>query len=104
MIDDSWKTRLKNAREFTKKFLRFNGVLLLEPSGVLFEAIPTKLRGMVDVDPERDDFFRVIVEERLRLSSRAELSDIETKRLEKALKDPRKRNLLWHLRADGSPR
>jgi hypothetical protein len=59
---------------------------LIEPYGVLFEAIPTKLRGMVDVDPERDDFFRVIVEERLRLSSRGQLSDIETKRLEKALK------------------
>ncbi len=59
---------------------------LIEPSGVLFEAVPTKLRGMVDVDPERDDFFRVIVEERLRLSFRAGLSDIETKRLEKALK------------------
>jgi hypothetical protein len=59
---------------------------LIEPYGVLFEAIPTKLRGMVQVDPEQDDFFKVIVEERLRLSSRGDLSDIETKRLEKALK------------------
>jgi hypothetical protein len=59
---------------------------LIEPSGVLFELVPTKLRGMVEVDPERDDFFRVIVEERLRLSSCADLSDIESKRLEKALK------------------
>ena len=41
---------------------------------------------MVDVDPESDDFFRVIVEERLRLSSRRDLSEIEKKRLEKALK------------------
>jgi hypothetical protein len=41
---------------------------------------------MVQVDPEQDDFFKVIVEERLRLSSRGDLSDIETKRLEKALK------------------
>ena len=59
---------------------------LIEPSGVLFEAIPTKLRGSVEVDPERDDFFKVIVEERLRLSSRGDQSDTETKRLEKALK------------------
>jgi hypothetical protein len=59
---------------------------LIEPSGVLFELVPTKLRGMVEVDPERDDFFRVIVEERLRLSSRRTQSDIETKRLEKVLK------------------
>ncbi len=33
-----------------------------------------------------EDFFRVIVEERLRLSSRGDQSDTETKRLEKALK------------------
>jgi hypothetical protein len=59
---------------------------LIEPSGVLFEAIPTKLRGIVPVDPEREDLFRVIVEERLRLSSRGDQSDTETKRLEKALK------------------
>ena len=59
---------------------------LIEPDGVLSELIPTKLRGAVEVDPKRDDFFKVIVEERLRLSSRIELSDIETKRLNKALK------------------
>ncbi len=59
---------------------------LIEPSGVLFELIPTKLRGMVEVDPEHNDFFKSVVEERLRLSSRGELSDIEIKRLEKALK------------------
>jgi hypothetical protein len=59
---------------------------LIEPSGTLFEAIPTKLRGMVHVDPEHHDFFRVIVDERLSLSSRGELSDIEAKRLDKALK------------------
>jgi formylglycine-generating enzyme required for sulfatase activity len=44
------------------------------------------LRGIVEVDPAQEDFFRVIVEERLRLSSRRELSDTESKRLEKALK------------------
>jgi hypothetical protein len=59
---------------------------LIEPSGTLFEANPTKLRGMVQVDPEHDDFFRVIVDERLRLSSRSNLSAIEAKRLDKALK------------------
>jgi hypothetical protein len=59
---------------------------LIEPRGVLFELVPTKLRGIVEVDPERDDFFRVIVEERLRLSSRADLADTERTRLEKALK------------------
>jgi hypothetical protein len=52
----------------------------------LFELVPTKLRGAVEVDPERDDFFKVIVEERLRLASRDDFPDSETKRLEKALK------------------
>jgi len=61
-------------------------VFLIEPCGVLFELAPTRLRGIVEVDPERDDFFRVIVEERLRLSSRADLADLESKRLERALK------------------
>jgi hypothetical protein len=59
---------------------------LIEPSGTVFEAVPTKLRGIVEVDPERDDFFRVIVDERLSLSSRGDLSAIEVKRLDKALK------------------
>jgi len=59
---------------------------LIEPCGVLFELIPTKLRGIVEVDPEHNDFFKYIVEERLRLSSRGDLSDIQAKRLEKALK------------------
>jgi len=59
---------------------------LIEPSGTLFEGIPTKLRGMVQVDPDHDDFFRVIVDERLSLSSRGEFSEVEAKRLDKALK------------------
>ena len=52
----------------------------------MFEAIPTKLRGMVHVDPKHDDFFRLIVDERLSLSSRGDVSDIEAQRLDKALK------------------
>ncbi len=52
----------------------------------VYSITSTKLRGMVDVAPARQDFFRVIVEERLRVSSRRDLSEIERKRLEKALK------------------
>ncbi len=59
---------------------------LIEPDGVLSPLTSTKLRGMIEVDPNREDFFRMIVEERLRLSSRCNLSDVERKRLEKALK------------------
>ena len=58
---------------------------LIEPDGVAPGLTPTKLRGIVEVHPERDDFFRVIVEERLRLAHLADLSDSENKRLEKAL-------------------
>jgi hypothetical protein len=59
---------------------------LIEPAGTVFEAVPTKLRGLVEVDPERNDFFRAIVDERLSLSSRGDLPAIEAKRLDKALK------------------
>ena len=59
---------------------------LIEPCGMLPNLTLTKLRGTVEIDPTREDFFRVIVEERLRLSSRGDLSVVETKRLEKALK------------------
>jgi hypothetical protein len=59
---------------------------LIEACGTLPTLRPTRLRGIVEIDPEREDFFRVIVEERLSLSSRRGLSEIEHKRLEKALK------------------
>jgi hypothetical protein len=59
---------------------------MIEAHGTLSTLRPTKLRGLIEVDPERDDFFRVIVEERLRISAQRDLSDIERKRLEKALK------------------
>lgn len=59
---------------------------MIEPIGKFPNLRATKLLGMVDIDPEREDFFRIIVEERLRLSSRNDLSESERKRLEKALK------------------
>jgi hypothetical protein len=45
-----------------------------------------KLRGVVDVDPRKQDFFRVAIEERHRLLKRIDLSATEKKRLDKALK------------------
>jgi hypothetical protein len=59
---------------------------LIEPRGKLSGLRSTKLRGTVEVDPAHEDFFRVVVEERLRLSSRRGHSKVESKRLEKALK------------------
>jgi hypothetical protein len=40
----------------------------------------------VEVDPRTQDFFRVVVEERKRLPKRADISELERKRLDKALK------------------
>lgn len=70
----------------TRRVPKIVDAFLIEPCGVLPNLTPTKLRGTVEVDPERDDFFRVIIEERLRLSSRADIADVERKRLGKSLK------------------
>jgi len=45
-----------------------------------------KLRGVVDVDPRTQDFFRVVIEERKRLPKRTDIPTIEKIRLDKALK------------------
>lgn len=46
----------------------------------------TQLRGAVDVDPRKRDFFRAVIEERKRLPFRSDLSEKDKKRLDKALK------------------
>jgi len=58
----------------------------IEPIGTLSELEMTKLRGAIEVDPRNQDFFKVVIEERKRLSSRSDLSEVEKQRLEKALK------------------
>jgi hypothetical protein len=58
----------------------------VEARGTLDGLQPTRLRGAVHVDPRARDFFRVVIEERRRLSQRTDLSEIERKRLDKALK------------------
>ncbi len=47
---------------------------------------PVSLRGNIQVDPRREDFFRVVIEERKRLATRRDLSRTEKTRLDKALK------------------
>jgi hypothetical protein len=54
--------------------------------GQASELVPVKLRGTIEVDPKSQDFFKVAIEERKRLSSRTNLSMAEKNRLEKALK------------------
>jgi hypothetical protein len=58
----------------------------IESDGVLPDLQAIKLRGMVEVEPSNRDFFRTVIEERKRLSSRVDLPEIERKRLDKALK------------------
>jgi len=58
----------------------------LQPNGKLNTLKPTKLRGTIDVDPSRQDFFRAVIEERRRLSKRMDISETDRSRLDKALK------------------
>ena len=58
----------------------------IEARGILPALDPVKLRGVVAVDPRSQDFFKIVIEERKRLSSRTDLSEIEKSRLDKALK------------------
>lgn len=45
-----------------------------------------KFRGQVRIDPRTQDFFKVVIEERMRLAARTDLSDAERKRLKRSLK------------------
>ena len=58
----------------------------IEPLGQLPNLVPTKLYGSIQIDPGTQDFFKIVVEERKRLSARPDLSEIEKKRLDKSLK------------------
>ncbi len=70
----------------TGRIPKITDAFRIEASGTLPNLVPTKLRGLVEVDPKTQDFFKVIVDERLHLSSRRDLPEVERKRLEKALK------------------
>lgn len=56
------------------------------PHGTQADLKPTKLYGQISVDPARNDFFRVAIEERKKLSTRKDLTPVEKARLDKALK------------------
>lgn len=59
---------------------------ILEAHGQLSDLRSTKLRGSIDVDPRSEDFFKVVIEQRRRLSLRTDLWPVENERLDKALK------------------
>lgn len=58
----------------------------LIPSGTSSELNRISVRGAVDVDPSKENFFKVVIEERKRVASRSDVSDAEKSRLDKALK------------------
>ena len=58
----------------------------IEASGQLKGLKSCKLRGVVSVNPRKQDFFRVVIEERKRLPNRTDISATEKMRLDKALK------------------
>jgi hypothetical protein len=58
----------------------------IEPRGTYAGLRPIKLRGAIEVDPRSEDFFKVVIEERKRLSRRSDLDKTEEDRLDKALK------------------
>jgi hypothetical protein len=70
----------------TKRIPKIEDAFRLKPVSQLRPLTPTKLRGMIDVAPDREDFFRVAIEERMALPKRADLSELENSRLKKALK------------------
>jgi len=59
--------------------------LRLEPQGMR-PLRPAKLRGAIPIDPRREDFFRLVIQERKRVQKDAALDGIERKRIEQALK------------------
>ncbi len=58
----------------------------IEARGQLKGLKSCKLRSVVNVNPRKQDFFRVVIEERKRLPERTDISAIEKVRLDKALK------------------
>jgi hypothetical protein len=58
----------------------------IEPVGTMPGLNSTKLCGSIEIDPTGQDFFKVVIEERKRLTSRTDLTDGEKARLDKALK------------------
>jgi hypothetical protein len=70
----------------TKKIPTIVDVFRIKARGKLKGLKPTKLRGIVEIDPRKQDFFRVVIEERQRLARRTNIDITERKRLDKALK------------------
>lgn len=70
----------------TRRVPTITDAFLVEPAGLLPGLEKTSLRGAIEIDPSKQDFFKVVIEERKRLPLRFDLSELEKDRLDKALK------------------
>jgi hypothetical protein len=77
---------LAASKILTGKTPRIVEAFYLEPNGMLDGLKEIKFLGRVSIDPRTQDFFRIVIEERKRLTLRTDLSDEERKLLDKALK------------------
>jgi lambda repressor-like predicted transcriptional regulator len=59
----------------------------IEPSRQRLENLKSiRFRGQIEIDPAKQDFFKAVIEERRRVSSRGDLDPVERERISKALK------------------
>jgi hypothetical protein len=70
----------------TGKMPRIVEAFRIAPIGRAKGLKPITFRGQVPIDPRSQDFFKVVIEERMRLAARSDLSDAERKRLKRSLK------------------
>ncbi|MGC2651323.1 MAG: hypothetical protein WA304_11025, partial [Candidatus Cybelea sp.] len=65
---------------------RITEAFKIEPIGTMDGLKAVRFRGQVPIDPRTQDFFKVVIEERMRLPKRKELSEAERDRLKRSLK------------------
>ncbi len=70
----------------TGKVPRIVEAFRIAPIGKAKGLKPIKFRGQVAIDPRTQDFFKVVIGERMRLAARSDLSDAERARLKRSLK------------------
>ncbi|WP_263365243.1 DNA polymerase [Edaphobacter bradus] len=71
----------------TGKIPKIIDAFRIEPSKELLDGLtPIKLRGQITIDPRKQDFFKVVIEERKRVDSSTHLAAQEKKQLSKFLK------------------
>lgn len=70
----------------TGRVPKISDAFRLKSSGKSKDLESISLRGNVEVDPQHEDFFKVVIEERKRVAKRSDLSTVDKSLLDKALK------------------